>query len=251
MSSSVPLKWVLAGLGVGVSLIGFLSFAYITEKKNKHKEREKRKVLNLIQHNFERKHLEILKYMQKQDWNNFDIPTLKKVYDHFQKYCETPTHGILSRKEFRDLHRAIGLKDEQVIESLFRFWDGNADGSVDFYELVEGLNLFCFGTKARKLQRFFRVFDLDLNGFITRNELKQLFSAFFDTEDEKLVEESVRKIFAAVDDNHDARLSFKEFVSLSTLNEFELDCTKPGFNLKFIKLFGLSEKDITVQTPVE
>lgn len=81
------------------------------------------------------------RYVQKAEWNEFDVPTIKTIYERFVKLCDSPDHGSLTRQNFRDIHVKLGVKDPQVIESLFRFWDHNHDGSVDFEELVEGLNL--------------------------------------------------------------------------------------------------------------
>jgi len=244
MSISVPFKWALVGLGAGVGLLGFLGIAYVSEKQRKHKEREKRRVLNRILNEFGSHQGDIIKHIQRQEWNSFSTDKLTKVYEHFQRFCASPAHGILGRREFAAIHAKLGIKDEKVIESLFRFWDLNADGNVDFYELVEGLNLFCFGSKAHKLQRLFRVYDLDDNGFITKTELKQLFNAFYESHDHKLVDEAVRRVFVAVDSNHDARLSYKEFLSLSAHPDFEFSAHH-GFTLRFIKLFGLAESDLS------
>jgi len=236
--AAVPLKWVVVGLGAGVTVLGFLGMAYVAEKQQKHKDREKRRVLNLVQHRFGSHRADVVKYLAKQSWNNFDVDKLNRIYDHFLKYLEGPAHGVLGRREFTEIHRKLAVKDDKVIESLFRFWDLNADGNVDFVELVEGLNLFCFGSRTHKLERLFRVFDLDDNGFITRAELKQLLTAFLDKHDEKRVEEAVRKLFSAADSNNDSRLSYKEFLSLASHKDFEL-AGQHGFMLRFIQLFGL------------
>jgi Ca2+-binding EF-hand superfamily protein len=37
------------------------------------------------------------------------------------------------------------------------------DSSVDFIELVEGLNMALFGSNEQRLLRLFRVFDIDDN----------------------------------------------------------------------------------------
>src|SRR5688572_23655693 len=85
--------------------------------------------------------------IQKEPWNRFDIPTLKIIHDNFQKYADDAKHGsstetalitnelqgVITRAASHALHRRLGLRDEKVIESLFRFWDHNNDQSIDYY----------------------------------------------------------------------------------------------------------------------
>lgn len=59
-----------------------------------------------------------------------------------------------------------------------------------------------------RLEKVFRMFDIDGNGFISRKELKNIFA------ENNLNEETWDKIITAIDPNKDGQISLKEFVEM-------------------------------------
>ena len=63
-------------------------------------------------------------------------------------------------------------KDKEKLEPLiFRIYDTNGDGVVDFVELMVVLHCLQEGTPEEVLGNLFRVFDLDNDGSISRFRL--------------------------------------------------------------------------------
>ena len=63
-------------------------------------------------------------------------------------------------------------KDKEKLEPLiFRIYDTNGDGVVDFVELMVVLHCLQEGTPEEVLGNLFRVFDLDNDGSISRFSL--------------------------------------------------------------------------------
>ncbi|KNC69992.1 hypothetical protein SARC_17485, partial [Sphaeroforma arctica JP610] len=55
----------------------------------------------------------------------------------------------------------------------------DGSGSIDFRELVCGLSVLCKGSQEEKIEYAFKGYDLDNSGYITRDELRKMFKAYF------------------------------------------------------------------------
>ena len=60
---------------------------------------------------------------------------------------------------------------DEFAEHVFRCYDTDGNGKVDFREFVCGLSLSIRGTQRQKLNFAFKVADVDGDGFITRDEM--------------------------------------------------------------------------------
>lgn len=142
------------------------------------------------------------------------------------------------------------LDDSPFVERLFILLDTNGDGVVDLHEFVTGLSLLCKGTIEQKLELSFKAYDLDGNGYISKDELASMFksawiSAFqalcatygneeLSKEDlnefsEEMATQFSNNSFNTLDLNGDGQISFEEFKEFAmsepkitaTLNEFK------------------------------
>jgi len=153
--------------------------------------------------------------------------------------------GCFTRGEFSTLMtEKLHLRDQQVIDSLFRFWDLNGDGLIAFHELVQNLHLMCHGTKTAQLRKFFDVYDLDHNHTISPEEFKHIIHAFFPNRSKKEVEQKTADLFTKIDMNGDMVISFKEFERLGSEPNSPLLTVRNSFNMHVIELFGLSQDDV-------
>jgi len=121
---------------------------------------------------------------------------------------------------------------------LFHLFDVNGDGHIDFLELVEALNILVFGTTQQRYRFFFRLYDLHDHGYITRAELVKMFHAFLTGLSEEKVQQQVNVILSESDENHDAKISFEEFMKMARHPEVNLNATG-GFNKNFAGVFGI------------
>eukprot|EP01129_Flabellula_baltica_P002091 TRINITY_DN11944_c0_g1_i1.p1 TRINITY_DN11944_c0_g1~~TRINITY_DN11944_c0_g1_i1.p1 ORF type:complete len:196 (-),score=42.49 TRINITY_DN11944_c0_g1_i1:35-622(-) len=115
--------------------------------------------------------------------------------------------------------------DHEFIDALWNALDINHDHAIDVKELIIGFSVLSGDSMDRKLRLGFRVFDINQDGYIQRDELKVLLSAmskmkYQNSEDlNAFIQLFVDQTFQQFDDNEDDQLSFEEFQKAALSNE--------------------------------
>merc|ERR1711894_156415 len=139
----------------------------------------------------------------------------------------------------------------KLVEIVFNSFDQNQDGKIDYCELMKTLNVAKHGSEDDRMRFVFGVFDLDKDGYMRKDEMQKFLLAMMmatgQTEDnkakgskggsqaknskgaggssgappqedqlspedaEKAAKVATELIFAEMDDNDDAKISFEEF----------------------------------------
>jgi len=148
---------------------------------------------------------------------HFDQKELKAMYKEFTR--DTPS-GIIGKAAFKDVMKQMGIADELLQDLIFGVFDNNKDGNINFKEFVCALSVMTRGNPDEKLGFAFSMYDLDGNGFITKDEMAIIIQSFY-----KLVgplvtfsgkrydapTDLVDEFFEIMDVNGDGQISLEEY----------------------------------------
>ncbi|GIY05363.1 neuronal calcium sensor 1 [Caerostris darwini] len=143
---------------------------------------------------------------------------LDRGYKGFLKDCP---NGQLTEQGFLRIYKQFFPQgDPSKFASLvFRVFDENKDGAIEFEEFIRALSVTSRGSLEEKLVWAFKLYDVDNDGYITREEMYSIVDAIYQMlGNQAKVEESeddpkkrVDRIFEQLDKNHDNQLSLEEF----------------------------------------
>ncbi|XP_062363849.1 calaxin [Cinclus cinclus] len=151
-------------------------------------------------------------------FNKSEVECLVKLFDTLVARASSDYAGAgFDRTVFRDtLHSAFGMTDDVVLDRVFSIFDRDNDGCITVVEWVEGLGVLLRGTLEEKMKFCFAIYDLNGDGYISREEMFQMLKNSLliqptDEEPDEGVKDLVEIALKKMDHDHDGKLSFTDF----------------------------------------
>ncbi|XP_071387288.1 visinin-like [Centroberyx affinis] len=158
----------------------------------------------------------------------FSETEIVQWYDNFKRQCPT---GRISKEEFQSIYSKFFPESDAhtYAQHVFRSFDTNDDGTLDFKEYIIALHMTSTGKTTRKLEWAFSLFDVDKNGYITKSEVKEICTAIFKLipkdeqgelpDDENTAEKRADKLWKFFEKGETERVAEGEFIKGVMENE--------------------------------
>ncbi|XP_066560813.1 recoverin b [Amia ocellicauda] len=103
---------------------------------------------------------------------------LSAWYQSFLKECPS---GRISKEQFEGIYASFfpDADPKEYAHHVFRSFDANSDGTLDFKEYIIALHLTSSGKTMQKLEWAFALYDVDANGTISKTEVLEIVKAIF------------------------------------------------------------------------
>ncbi|KAH0794957.1 EF hand family protein [Histomonas meleagridis] len=159
---------------------------------------------------------------------HFTEDEIKVLYKRFQKLSASQVNdGVIDINEFQT---ALGIQNAQFAQRIFSAFDADSNQTIDFEEFVSGLSaLTNRASISEKAKLCFDIYDIDKNGRITKDELKEVLQLSLGghtavhLSDEQL-QRIIDRTFTQMDANRDGEISLEEFEAAAVKNPSILNC---------------------------
>jgi len=158
---------------------------------------------------------------------NFNKKQIKQWYKGFMRDCPC---GQLTRLKFLEVYSGFFPEGnaEKFCEHVFRTFDQDNSGKIDFKEFLLAINITSAGKPEEKLEWAFQMYDINSDGTIERCEMVEIITAIYsmvsntfqDSNLEDTPEKRTEEIFDKMDENQDGVLSKEEFVKGCMADKF-------------------------------
>ncbi|XP_063236627.1 Kv channel-interacting protein 4-like [Bacillus rossius redtenbacheri] len=154
----------------------------------------------------------------------FSKDEIRYVYRAFKAECPS---GVITEPTFKHIFaKFFPLGDSsQYAHYIFTTLDRSQTGTVTFRDLMAGLSMIMKGTLQERLCWAFSLYDVNRDGFITRQEMLEVISAIYsllgDKRDRprKSTLTHVNSIFQKLDLNNDGVITIDEFIDYCSKDE--------------------------------
>lgn len=138
-----------------------------------------------------------------------------------------------NRNQFREvLHKTFCMTEDLLMDRVFKTFDKNNDGMIDDFEWVEGLAVFLRGDLEDKIAYAFAVYDINGDGYISRDEMFQMLKTCqvrqpIEEDPDEGIKDLVEIALRKMDNDKDSRLSKADFRSSITAEPLLLEAFGP------------------------
>merc|ERR1719266_1918775 len=124
--------------------------------------------------------------------------------------------GELTKQQFVDMYNKIfpGGRADRFSEIIFRTFDADRSGTIDFREFMLALHVTSSGSAEEKLGWAFKMYDIDGNGSIDFNEMKRTIFAVYEMVGSEIDTNKAEELFKKLGQNADGSISQEEFITI-------------------------------------
>nr|XP_031547911.1 calsenilin isoform X1 [Vicugna pacos] len=156
---------------------------------------------------------------QLQAQTKFTKKELQSLYRGFKNECPT---GLVDEDTFKLIYSQFFPQGDATTYAhfLFNAFDADGNGAIHFEDFVVGLSILLRGTVHEKLKWAFNLYDINKDGYITKEEMLAIIKSIYDMmgrhtypilrEDAPL--EHVERFFRKMDRNQDGVVTIDEFL---------------------------------------
>ncbi|KAM4867445.1 calsenilin isoform 1-T1 [Thomomys bottae] len=163
---------------------------------------------------------------QLQAQTKFTKKELQSLYRGFKNECPT---GLVDEDTFKLIYSQFFPQGDATTYAhfLFNAFDADGNGAIHFEDFVVGLSILLRGTVHEKLKWAFNLYDINKDGYITKEEMLAIVKSIYDMmgrhtypilrEDAPL--EHVERFFQKMDRNQDGVVTIDEFLETCQKDE--------------------------------
>ncbi|XP_014289084.3 Kv channel-interacting protein 1 [Halyomorpha halys] len=109
----------------------------------------------------------------------FSRAELKRIYRSFKAHCPS---GLVTEDSFRSIYSQFfpqGAHTHAYVHYLFHNLDQANKGTLSFQDMACGLSILCRGSAEERLRWVFKLYDLNGDGRVSREEMAEVVSAVY------------------------------------------------------------------------